>query len=99
MAPYNGLIKKGWNVLKQSSLSQQVCRVRLMRVQAILSVVDYILDSGCSSYVLAVQSLCYPRTRDLLSPCLDGSCALPQWAAGTKMMGLEGQVLLMMVLV
>ena len=37
--------------------------------------------------LVAVQSLCYPRTRDLLSPCLDGSCALPQWAAGTKMEG------------
>ena len=49
MAPYNGLIKKGWNVLKQSSLSQQVCRVCLMRVQAISSVVDYPLDSGSSS--------------------------------------------------
>ena len=49
MAPYNGLIRKGWNVLKQSSLSQQVCRVCLMRVQAISSVVDYPLDSGSSS--------------------------------------------------
>ena len=52
MAPYNGLIKKGWNVLKQSSLSQQVCRVCLMRVQAISSVVDYPLDSGSSSELM-----------------------------------------------
>ena len=66
MASYNGLIKKGWNVLKQSSLSQQVCRVCLMRVQAILSVVDYILDSGSSrlfrqfrAHVIPVPETCY----------------------------------------
>ena len=58
MAPYNGLIKKGWNVLKQSSLSQQVCRVRLIRVQAILGVVDYIL----------VAVVCFSSSEPMLSP-------------------------------
>lgn len=99
MAPYNGLIKKGWNVLKQSSLSQQVCRVCLMRVQAISSVVDYILDSGSSrlfrqfrAYVIPVPETCYHLVLMEVAPCHSGLLA-QRWK------GLEGQVLLMMVLV